>query len=208
MIVFEPEYSPSDMVQWEDMENGDSIPKREKPKIPEGWMAALEVMSQMERTDRAAFSRICYLLTRLGLRTGFAYMRGSGEPCAAGVADALTYLESIRMISEDPDDPDGRGLLVTDRFAMAEEEMNAWECGAIEQVRNMTDRLETVSVILYSWDDLNLRSPRVDASLLEKSVLDWRRDWRNSRDSGLKDTIRYLEEIGWIRLENENSPGR
>jgi O-acetyl-ADP-ribose deacetylase (regulator of RNase III)/uncharacterized protein YwgA len=76
------------------------------PKMKDAWLALFEVVYQLSKqpyanpVGRTIFQKISYIMTELGVGTGFSFGRGSYGPFSQDVQAALTVAANTNLIQE------------------------------------------------------------------------------------------------------------
>ncbi|HXC99149.1 MAG TPA: macro domain-containing protein [Verrucomicrobiae bacterium] len=195
--------------------------KREKLR-PE-WAALVEVLYELERqpyanaVGRVIFQKICYVLTRQGLDTGFQFKRGSYGPFADGVTEAINVLANNNWVTEQQL---GRmtTLKVGPRFeqdrAKLTEELKPFArkiektVDLFSRIKN-TDQAEEVATVIFAVQSLKQeRDPdQVSEQDLFDYILEWKKLWKAdaNKQNSLAEAIRNLEMLGWVKLQFSES---
>jgi O-acetyl-ADP-ribose deacetylase (regulator of RNase III)/uncharacterized protein YwgA len=195
--------------------------KREKLR-PE-WAALVEVLYELEiqpyanPVGRLIFQKICYVLTRQGLDTGFQFKRGSYGPFADEVTEAINVLANNNWVTEQQ-----LGRMTTlkvgpcfaqDR-AKFTEELKPF-ARKIEKTVDLfsriksTDQAEEVATVIFAVQSLKQeRDPgQVSEQDLFDYILEWKKLWKTdaSKQKSLAEAIRNLEMLGWVKLQFSES---
>lgn len=70
------------------------------------WLLILEVVRQVNEekyalhVGRVIFQKICYVLTRSGIETGFTFTKDSYGPYSSDIKDAITSLTNAHLMTE------------------------------------------------------------------------------------------------------------
>jgi O-acetyl-ADP-ribose deacetylase (regulator of RNase III)/uncharacterized protein YwgA len=196
---------------------------RRREKLRPEWAALVEVLSELEKlpyanpVGRVIFQKICYILTRQGLDTGFQFKRSSYGPFAEEVTEAINVLANNNWVTEQQL---GRmtTLRVGPRFAQDRakfsEELKAFS-RKIEKTVDLfsriksTDQAEEVATVIFAVQILKQeRDPeQVSEEDLFDHILEWKKLWRKdtSKQSSLAEAIRNLQMLGWVKLKFSES---
>jgi O-acetyl-ADP-ribose deacetylase (regulator of RNase III)/uncharacterized protein YwgA len=195
--------------------------KRERLR-PE-WAALVEVLYRLEQqpyanpVGRVIFQKICYVLTRQGLDTGFQFERGSYGPFADEVTEAINVLANNNWITEQQ-----LGRMTTLRVGPRFEEERIKLAEQIKpfarkiektvdlfsRIKN-TDQAEEVATVIFAVQ--NLKQERDPAQVSEQDlfdyILEWKKLWKAdaNKQNRLAEAIRNLEMLGWIKLQFSES---
>jgi O-acetyl-ADP-ribose deacetylase (regulator of RNase III)/uncharacterized protein YwgA len=191
---------------------------RRREKLRPEWAALVEVLYQLEKqpyanpVGRVIFQKICYILTRQGLETGFQFKRSSYGPFANEVAEAINVMANHNWITEQQL---GRmtTLRVGPRFvedrAKFAEELKPFNrkiektVDLFSRIKN-TDQAEEVATVIFAVQNLKQeREPdKVSEQDLFNYILEWKKLWKADigKKNSLAETIRNLEMLGWVKL--------
>ena len=196
---------------------------RRREKLRPEWAALVEVLCQLEKqpyanpVGRVIFQKICYLLTRQGLDTGFRFKRGSYGPFADEVTEAINVMANNNWIIEQQL---GRmtTLKVGPRFAQDRakfaEELKTFArkiektVDLFSRIKN-TDQAEEVATVIFAVQSLKQeREPdQVSEVDLFHYILEWKKLWKKDvgKQNSLAEAIRNLEMLGWVKLRFSES---
>ena len=196
---------------------------RRRTHLRPEWGALVEVLYELERqphaipVGREVFKWICYVMTHLGLDTGFRTGRGGYSYFANEVQEAVNVLANNNWIMEERH---GRSILLKVGSAYIAERINLQKrLGAFSQeiaktvdlcsrIKN-TNQAREIAAILSAVSDLE-RDHGPD-NVSEQDVLDHVLDpgktptRANRNQGGVLDAIRSLEMLGWITLRFNES---
>ena len=177
------------------------------------WLLLLYVVQRLNHdryalsVGRTIFQKVCFVLTRTGIPTGFRFAEGHYGPYSAEVKDAILALSNANLMTEKST---GKMVetIVSPSFDLPKEEFTLDELLRAEKaidlmsrVRN-TDQAEMIATVLFSYDELLEKQTKVtDVQILEH-VLKWKPRWQVEKSEEVVDAIVQLSMLGWI------SPGR
>lgn len=152
---------------------------------------------------RVIFQKICYVLTRTGIPTGFNFVEGAYGPYAPEVNEAITVLANANLIIE-------RRLgkmietVVSPLFKLNYDSFTYEELDCAERTIDLlsriksTDQAEMLATVMFSYDELikNGVNDITDSHILAH-VLRWKPHWENKKTEIL-DTITSLSMLEWI----------
>ncbi|HKV34188.1 MAG TPA: macro domain-containing protein [Pyrinomonadaceae bacterium] len=194
--------------------------KREKLN-PE-WVLLVEVLREMQQqpyaipVGRTIFQKICYVLTDMGVKTGFHFSKGSYGPFAGDVKQALHEFANRNWLQEQPL---GRmiAMRVTEQYekdrVKYRETIQRNET-IIERVVDLFSRLksteqaEEVMTVLFAAQQLKQAYPNqeIGERQLYDYILGWKKNWRgDAKRRALASAIRNLVILGWMRLSFSES---
>lgn len=188
-------------------------------KISAEWIALIEVVKRLDAQPHASpvgrtiFQKISYIMTELGIATGFHFKQGSYGPFSPEVKEALSAFANANLIQEKQL---GRMtiLQVGSEFENIRksfsEELKVFDKKIDKTVDlfsriKSTEQAEEVATVLYSSRKLK-KSAKEKNSISEKDiydyVLDWKKAWeKEEKRKTVASTIRNLEMLGWLQLQ-------
>jgi uncharacterized protein YwgA len=191
-------------------------------KFNTDWIVLMEVLRELENqpyanpVGRTIFQKICYVITEMGVNTGFEFGKGSYGPFAEEVKSALQVFANRNWIQEERL---GKMLALrvskqyqTERAKYSE--VIARHQRKIEKAVDLfsriknTDQAEEVLTVLFASRQLKKVNPDQDIAeqqLLE-FILEWKKAWRtDTKREALAGAIRNLVMLGWMRLKFSES---
>jgi O-acetyl-ADP-ribose deacetylase (regulator of RNase III)/uncharacterized protein YwgA len=196
---------------------------RRRAKLRPEWAALIEVLYELEQqpysnpVGRTIFQKICYILTKQGVETGFQFEQNSYGPFADEVKEAINVLANNNWVTEQQL---GRmtALRVGPEYAKARvnlaDDLKPFRrkidktVDLFSRIKN-TDQAEEVATVIFAVQCLKLeRKPEEvsEADLLDY-ILEWKKLWRKdvSKQESVAETIRNLEMLGWLKLQYSDS---
>jgi O-acetyl-ADP-ribose deacetylase (regulator of RNase III)/uncharacterized protein YwgA len=182
------------------------------------WVAILEVLRELEAqpyanpVGRTILQKICYLLTEMGVPTGFVFGKGSYGPFSADVKRALHELANRNWLVEKP-----LGRMVALSIGPQYERDRPKFAAQIEASRKKVDKAvdlfsrirtteqaEEVLTVLYA--SRQLKQTRAADTVAEQDIYDyvlaWKKTWRSEEKRlTLASTIRNLVVLGWLKAQ-------
>lgn len=196
---------------------------RRREKLRPEWAALVEVLYELEKqpyahpVGRTIFQKICYVLTKQGVETGFQFERNSYGPFADEVKEAINVLANNNWVSEQQL---GRmtALRVGPEYAKARaklaEDLKPFRrkidktVDLFSRVKN-TEQAEEVASVIFAVQSLKKeRKPEeVSEADVFQYLLDWKKLWKKdeAKQESLIEAIRNLEILGWLRLQYSES---
>ncbi len=191
---------------------------RKQEKLNPEWVVLVEVLHQLEQQRYAApvgrtiFQKICYVLTEMGVQTGFQFTKGSYGPYADEVKLALTDLANRNWVHEQP-----LGKMIAlrtgpqyekDRGKFGEviqhhEKKIAKAVDLFSRIKN-TEQAEEVLTVLFAVRQLKQGQPAREVAEMDiyNYILDWKKAWRTeAKQQAVASAIRHLVMLGWMKLE-------
>jgi O-acetyl-ADP-ribose deacetylase (regulator of RNase III)/uncharacterized protein YwgA len=195
--------------------NETDIQGKANSKINPKWYLILETVRQLNsrtyslKVGRTIYQKICYVLTRNGVDTGFVFSKGSYGPYSANVKDSITALANANLIVEKLL---GRmvSLSVAEHVVIQKEKFTDTEWQAMIKTVDLfgriksTEQAEMVATVLYSYDDMRKNGKQVSDKDVYDYVMDWKPHWKEEKDFEVCDTIHNLAMMTLIKVEHSN----
>lgn len=178
------------------------------------WLLILEVVRQVNEqryslhVGRVIFQKICYVLTRSGIQTGFVFKKGSYGPYSAEVKKSLLALSNANLMTENQ--PSGQKMVethVTKNFVFDPSLYSSSELQCLNKTVDLfcriknTDQAEMMATVMFSYDSLQGQNVKITEEDIFRDVLDWKKRWIGVKEDEIKNTIRSLSILGWIHPE-------
>jgi O-acetyl-ADP-ribose deacetylase (regulator of RNase III)/uncharacterized protein YwgA len=196
---------------------------RRREKLRPEWAALVEVLYELEQqpyanpVGRTIFQKICYILTKQGVDTGFQFERKSYGPFAEEVKEAINVLANSNWVTEQQLGQ-MTALRVGPEYAKARvklaEELKPFQrkidktVDLFSRIKN-TDQAEEVATVIFAVQNLKQeRKPEeVSEADLFDYILEWKKLWKKdeSKQESLAEAIRNLEMLGWVKLRFSES---
>lgn len=154
---------------------------------------------------RTIYQKICYVLTRNGVDTGFVFSKGSYGPFSPQVKDSITAFANANMIVEKQL---GKmiSISVPENVIIPVEQYSKEELEAVRKTVDLfgriksTEQAEVVATVLYSYDQLHKKV----ATPLDKDVynyvLAWKPHWKTEKEFELRDAIQNLAVLSLMDI--------
>lgn len=182
------------------------------------WIALLEVLRELQAqpyanpVGRTIFQKIAYVLTEMGVPTGFAFGKGSYGPFSGDMKAALHDFANRNWLQEAQ-----LGKMIAFRVSPQYEKDRRRLASEIELHRKKidktvdlfsriksTEQAEEVATIIYAcrW----IRARRPGQTVTEQNILDYVLEWKPSwRSEGKREAvagaIRNLVLLNWVKAE-------
>lgn len=192
--------------------------------LKDSWLALVEVVYRLSKQQytspvgRIVFQKITYIMTELGVDTGFTFSKGSYGPFSEELQSALTIIANANLFEEKQL---GRMLafIPSDTYEKQRREIyprldpyEKWINKTVDlfsRIKN-TEQAEEVTTVIYAVQQLKAEADDVQ-TVSEQAVLDfimkWKKSWRTDEKSRLvASTIRHLQLLGWVKLKPSDSP--
>lgn len=161
---------------------------------------------------RTILQKICYVLTRSGVNTGFHFIKGFYGPYSREVNNAIMTLSNGNLIVEKQL---GRMISVIaapnyklDKTKFTEKDLsNAEKTLDLFSRIKKTDHAEIISTVIFATDDLLKKNNTISEKDVYDYVMEWKPRWINTKSIDISETIRNLAILGWIDvLQSDNLP--
>lgn len=178
------------------------------------WLLILEVVRQVNaeryslHVGRIIFQKICYVLTRSGIQTGFTFTRGSYGPYSADVKESIKALSNANLIIETQ--RNGQAMVetcVTSNFVFDPSLYSNNELKCLDKTVDLfcriknTDQAEVMATVMFSYDTLRRQKAKITEEDILCDVLDWKKRWTGVKEDAIRRTIYSLTILGWIQPE-------
>lgn len=184
-------------------------------KINPKWYLILEAVRQLNsrtyslKVGRTIYQKICYVLTRNGVDTGFVFSKGSYGPYSTSVKDSVTALANANLITEKTL---GRmvSLSVSEHVIIQKEKFSDAEWQAMVKTVDLfgriksTEQAEMVATVLYSYDELNKSGSQISDKDVYDYVIDWKPYWKEEKEFEICDTIHNLAMMSLITVKHSD----
>lgn len=191
---------------------------RRNEKFNPDWVALVEVLREVQAQPyanpigRTIFQKLCYVLTEMGVPTGFQFGKGSYGPFSTEVKTALHEMANRNWLQEKPL---GRmvALMVGPqyekdraRFAAQIETHEKRIAKAVDLFSRIksTEQAEEVLTVLYA--SRQVKQARGTGAVTERDIydyiLDWKKSWHTEeKQHAVASAIRNLVLLGWMKAE-------
>lgn len=180
-------------------------------KVNPKWYLILLVVRELNerkyalKVGRTIYQKICYVLTRNGVDTGFVFSKGSYGPFSSQVKDSITALANANLIVEKQL---GRmiSLSVSDGVELHREKFTEEELNAVKKTVDLfgrvksTEQAEMVATVLYSYDQLISIKETISDKDVYDYVLDWKPRWKADKEFEICDTIHNMAMLSLMNI--------
>lgn len=153
---------------------------------------------------RVILQKICYILTRVGIPTGFQFVRGSYGPFSREVKNAISSLTNANIIHESQ-----AGTMIKvqvspnfkfDHSRYSDEEMNRVNncLDLLSRIEN-TDQAEMLATVMFSFDMLASNGVAPTEVQIVDYVEKWKPHWKENKHGEIISAMKGLSELRWIR---------
>lgn len=190
---------------------------RQFDKMNPNWVALIEVLRKLQAqpyanpVGRTIFQKMCYIVTEMGVPTGFSFRKGSYGPFSSDVKAALHEFANRNWLQEALL---GRMVALTvgpqyeqdrTRFTTQIETHRKKIDKAVDlfsRIKN-TQQAEEVITVLYA--SRQLKQSRHGNEVTEQELLDYVLDWKKSwhteeKKHAVANAIRNLVLLDWMRV--------
>lgn len=190
--------------------------RRHAPLKPE-WVVIMEVLSELEAqpyttpVGRTIFQKICYVLTEMGVPTGFQFEKGSYGPYADSVKSALHNFANRNWLHEERlgkmvalriDPQYKRDRAKYDELIRDYQHKIAKTVDLFSRIKN-TEQAEEVLTVLFASRQIKRAAPTADVTDadLYNFIFDWKKRWAEpKKKEALRDAVRSLAILGWLKV--------
>jgi len=195
--------------------NKTNIIGEQKKKINKNWLLILEIIKRLNQdkyslnVGRTIFQKVCYLLTRTGVQTGFHFSEGQYGPYSVEVKQALESLSNANLMTE-------RRLgnmvetIVSPSFQLDIRNYSSQELTCVQATYDLlsriqsTDQAEMIATVLFSYDELLKKNKSVTEKQIFEHVLHWKNHWKGTKESEIVSTIKSLSMLGWMKPDSSH----
>lgn len=184
-------------------------------KVNPKWYLILEAVRELNsrvyslKVGRTIYQKICYVMTRNGVNTGFVFSKGSYGPYSTNVKESITALANANLIMEKTL---GRmvSLSVSDNVVIHKDKFSEEEWLAMKRTVDLfgriksTDQAELVATILYSYDELNDGREKISDKDVYDFVMNWKPHWVKEKNYEVCDNIHNLAMLSLISVTHSN----
>ena len=195
---------------------------RKHEKLNPEWVVLMEVLRELGQqpyanpVGRTIFQKICYVVTEMGVQTGFQFSKGSYGPFADEAKLALHVFANRNWVQEEQlgkmmalrvgsQYEKDRGKF--DDVLKRHERKVAKTVDLFSRIKN-TAQAEEVLTVLFASRELKRAKPgeEVAEQQLYDYILDWKKAWRTEdKQREVASAIRNLVTLGWMRLRFSES---
>lgn len=195
---------------------------RKLEKLNPAWITLTEVLRELEQqpyanpVGRTIFQKICYVITEMGVPTGFEFGKGSYGPFSDDVKIALHDFANRNWLQESK-----LGQMIALRVgpeyerdrAKYESQIRLHQKKIAKTVDlfsriKSTQQAEEVITVLYASRQLKQMKPAedIEEQQLFDYILDWKKSWKSEEKKvALAKAIRNLVLLGWMRVQISDS---
>jgi O-acetyl-ADP-ribose deacetylase (regulator of RNase III)/uncharacterized protein YwgA len=190
--------------------------RKHDPLKPE-WVVLMEVLRDLEAqpyanpVGRTIFQKISYVVTEMGVPTGFVFGKGSYGPFSGDVKLALHNFANRNWLHEQQ-----LGRMIALRVAPEYERDRSRYSELVERYQakidkavdlfsriKSTEQAEEVLTVFFAARQLKQSRQNGDVAEqdLQDYILDWKKSWRtDDKKQAVASAIRNLVLLGWLNL--------
>lgn len=174
------------------------------------WLLILHAVIELNTSKyslhvgRIIFQKLCYVITRCGVETGFDFIKGAYGPYSTQVKNAITALSNSNYIAEHPY---GNAIITyvnpkikLDKKSFSESDLLLTD-KTIDLFRRIkgANQAEVIATVMFSADELTKGGKIPTEDEIFSYVLEWKPKWKETNMDLAKETIRELASSGWIK---------
>lgn len=178
------------------------------------WYLILQAVRELNerkyalKVGRTIYQKICYVLTRNGVDTGFEFTKSSYGPFSSQVKDSITALANANLIVEKQL---GRmiSISVAEHVEVHEDKFTAEEWNALQKTVDLfgrvksTDQAEMIATVLFAYDQLVKEKGYISDKEVYDYVLDWKPYWKE-KEFEVCDTIHNMAMLALMNITCSN----
>lgn len=187
----------------------------EQQGINSNWYLILQVIKELNsrkyslKVGRTIYQKICYVLTRNGVDTGFTFSRGTYGPYSADVKNSISALANSNLIVEEQL---GKmiSVKVSDNFVIERNKYSSEDWIAVKKTIDLfgriksTDQAELIATVLFSYDELCKKLNSVSDKDIYDDVIMWKPYWKKEKEYELCDAIHNLAILSLIKISHSD----
>ena len=193
----------------------EASPKKEAVGIARGirpsWLLILEAIKELNErkyalnVGRIIYQKICYIMTSLGLDTGFLFKKSNYGPFSIEAKEALGAMANANLLSEKRLG-DMIQIEVSESFRFEKGAYSPAEIAILEKTVDLfarvhsTAQAEIIGTVVFSFHELSKKLDPVDDESLFAYVGEWKPSLVKERRSEVLSAIYYLKLSGFISL--------
>ena len=191
---------------------------RRADKLNPDWVVLMEVVRELGQqpyanpVGRTIFQKIAYVVTEMGVSTGFRFVKGSYGPFSSDAGRALHVFANLNWVHEEQ-----LGKMVAlraseqyERDRVAQREVIERHARKVHKAVDLfsriksTEQAEEVLTVLFASREL--KGSRPNEEVTEQGLLDyileWKKSWRSEdKRLALAGAIRNLVLLGWMKVQ-------
>ena len=173
------------------------------------WLLILYVIQKLNRdtyalnVGRTIRQKVCYILTREGIPTGFNFVEGSYGPYSKEVDAAITVLSNANHMTEKQLGRNMVETIVSPHFKLPPNTFTEKELLCAERTFDLlsrvksTEQAEMIATVLFTYDQYSKKEKPTEQQIFDH-VLNWKPRWKGDKEPIILSTIWDLSALGWI----------
>lgn len=193
----------------------DDVLGKSNLRVNPKWYLILQAVRELNgrvyslKVGRTIYQKICYVMTRNGVNTGFTFSKGSYGLYSADVKASITALANSNLIIEQTL---GRmvSLSVPENVIIDKDSFSQEEWLAMKKTVDLfgriksTDQAEMVSTVLYSFDELKKEKTEISDKDVYDYVVSWKPHWEKEKNYEVCDAIHNMAMLSLISVTHSN----
>lgn len=177
------------------------------------WLLILYVIRKLNNdryslsVGRTIFQKICYLLTRTGVPTGFKFVESQFGPYSSEAKKAIMVLSNANLMTEQKLGKMVETVVSSD-FELDYSEFTAQDINNANMTFDLlsriksTDQAEMIATVLFSYDELSDTHTSITEKQIFDHVINWKKHWKGTKDNEIISTIESLSILGWMKPDS------
>lgn len=184
-------------------------------RVNKKWYLILQIIRELNdrryslKVGRTIYQKICFVLTRNGVDTGFVFSKGTYGPFSPQVKESIEVLANANLIAEKRL---GRmlSLSVADDVKISRESFTETEWNAMKKTVDLFGRVkstaqaEMIATVLYSYDQLAKGKEEVSDKDVYDYVLNWKPRWKEEKEFEVCDSIHNMAMLSLMDVTFSN----
>lgn len=185
-------------------------------KLNKEWIPILETVYQLQispftaNVGRVMLQKISYVMTELGINTGFNFIQGQYGPYSSELKEAITIISNSNITNEKQLGQMTQ-LLLNENEYLKLRNRNLQIIDKYKSIINLTVNLfsrikntemaEEVTTVFYSTRQLKKNKSKVSEKELLDYILNWKKHWNTKEKiKTIIETIRNLVVLKWLKV--------
>ncbi len=179
------------------------------------WLLILYVIKKLNNdkyslnVGRTIFQKVCYVLTRTGVPTGFKFIESQYGPYSSEAKQAIMILSNANLMTEKRL---GQMVetIVTPNFKINPNDFTVQDINNADKTFDLlsriksTDQAEMIATVLFSYDELSEKYAAVTEKQIFDHVVNWKKHWNGTKDPEIISTIESLSVLGWMKPDSSH----
>ncbi|MCD8232371.1 MAG: hypothetical protein LUD14_11310 [Clostridiales bacterium] len=184
-------------------------------RVNKKWYLILQIIRELNdrryslKVGRTIYQKICFVLIRNGVDTGFVFSKGTYGPFSPQVKESIEVLANANLIAEKRL---GRmlSLSVADDVKISRESFTETEWNAMKKTVDLFGRVkstaqaEMIATVLYSYDQLAKGKEEVSDKDVYDYVLNWKPRWKEEKEFEVCDSIHNMAMLSLMDVTFSN----